>query len=144
MEQCGEIIINKPSESTFKYYNDPAYRSLWQVNLDSSELIEGEAGKVGSKYKQVYKVNQKGEDIIEEIVDIEENKNVTKVARHKTLDVRMITYFDEVDGKTKVTSMFEVTPKNISINLLLPGVRELIKTTQSKSFEKLKQLVETH
>lgn len=143
-----EITVNKPLEEAWYVTQDASKYSQWLEGFKSMELISGDEGQVGSKYKVIV---QPGEgqpefEMIETVVAIKEYDHVTLHFDSEPMNFEQtISYKKNNDGMTTVKSASKVIGKNIMSRSMFAAMEMLMgafTSQETKNFEDLKKLIE--
>ena len=147
VEYGHEITVNKPIKEAWAVYQDESKLGEWLEGFKSIELIEGEDGEVGSKYKVIVNPGE-GEDdfeMIETIVSKEEFDHVELTFDSEMMRFDQTTTFSETDGKTTIKTDSKVSGKNLLYRSMFATMEILGGSFQGqevKHVEALKKLIE--
>lgn len=142
-----EVVADKPVIEAWAVSQDESKYSQWLDGFESIELLSGEHGKIGAKYKVVVDPGdgQAKFEMIETVVSIEEFDHVTMNFDSDFMDFEQTMTFEEADGKTSVKTDSKVMAKNI-ITRSMFAVMEMFggsfKKQEAKNIEALKKLIE--
>ena len=142
-----EITVNKSVKEAWAVHQDQSKLGQWLEGFKSIDLVEGEAGAVGSKYKVVVKPSEEEDDfeMIETIVAKEEFKNIELTFDSDMMLFDQTTTFSESDGSTTIKTDSKVSGKGIFMRSLF-GTMEMFtgsfQTQEEKHLEGLKKVIE--
>ena len=142
-----EITVNKSLKEAWAVSQDESKYGQWLDGFKSIELISGEAGAIGSKYKVV--VNpEEGQPDFEMIETVVSKKEFDHVELHFDSDMmdfdQTITY-SETDGKASIKTESKVSGKGIvmrSMFALMELFSGAFQAQEEKNIEALKKLIE--
>lgn len=77
MKYTTEVIINKDLDTCITAIQSKEAAFKWIKGLEAFDLIEGEEGKVNSKYKMVFKNGEKTSEMTETLVKVNPPTNIT-------------------------------------------------------------------
>lgn len=142
-----EITVNKPLQEAWYVTQDASKYSQWLEGFKSMELISGEEGKVGSKYKVIVqpREGQPEFEMIETVVSIKEFDQVTLHFDSKPMNFEQTISYSESNGKTTLKSNSKVIGKNIISRSMFAAMEMFtggFTKQETKNFEALKKLIE--
>lgn len=142
-----EITVNKSVEEAWAVHQDESKFGLWLDGFKSIDLIEGEAGAVGSKYKVVVNPGEGQPDfeMIETVVALEEFDHVELSFDSEMMRFDQTTTFSESDGKTTIKTESKVKGNGIimrSLFALMEMFGGSFQTQEEKNVEALKKVIE--
>lgn len=141
-----EITVDKSIEEAWAVSQDKTKFSQWLEGFDSMELISGNHGEVGSKYKIIV-TPQDGEapfEMIETIVSKKELDHINMHFDNEMMDFDQIISFSEKGGKTHVKTSSTVTAKGLLIRSIFATMEMLggaFQKQEAKNMEALKQVI---
>jgi hypothetical protein len=142
-----EITVNKPIKEAWAVSQDDSKYDQWLDGFKSIDLISGDKGTVGSKYKVVVSPGEGQPDfeMIETIASIEEFDHVKLDFDSDFMDFEQTISFKETDGMTTVTTDSKVIGKNIMSRSMF-AIMELLGGTftaqETKNIDALKKVME--
>jgi len=143
-----EFQVNKSIQEAWAVSQDVSKYSQWLEGFKSIELISGEEGAVGSKYKVIVDPGEGQPDnfeMIETVVSIKEFDHVTLHFASEPMDFEQTISFKEKDGMTNVKSDSKVLGKGAvsrSAFALMEMLGGAFTAQETKNFESLKKLIE--
>ena len=142
-----EISVDKPVKEAWAVAQDEAKYDQWLAGFQSIELLSGEKGKVGSKYKVVVKPGEGQEEfeMIETVVSMKEFDHVSMDFASDFMDFKQTMSFAEVDGKTKIKTDSEVLGKGIVSRSMFAIMQKLggaFTKQEAKNIDALKRVIE--
>ena len=143
----SEITANKSVEEAWAVANDDSKSTLWLDGLKSFDLISGEKGKVGSKYKVIVNPGEGQEDfeMTETIISVKENDHIEMHFDSEMMDFEQIMKFKEENGKTTITTESKVMAKGIMSRAFF-AIMEMLGGTftaqEMKNMNALKKLID--
>lgn len=143
MKCISQVIINKPVEEVWNYFDNPDNMTKWLTGLQSFEHLSGTPGEVGAKSKHTYDNNGKTIVLIEEITSRIANKELKGTLTHDMMESTMDNQFEDLgDGRTKVTATVNTKFKSLVFKLLSPFMKRGFQNRQNNDLRRLKELVE--
>lgn len=142
-----EITVDKPLRESWAVHQDPSKLNQWIDGFKSIELIEGERGAVGSKYKVLVTPSPEQGDfeMIETIISKKELDHISLTFDSEMMRFDQKTSFSQSNGKTVVITDSEVFGKGILMRSMFAMMEVLGGTFQSqevKNIEALKKTIE--
>ncbi len=142
-----EITVNKPIKEAWAVTQDQSKYAQWLEGFKSMELISGEEGVVGSKYKVIVNPGEGQADfeMIETLVDIKEFDYVKMDFDSEAMEFKQTISFKENDGKTTVKTDSKVIGKGImsrSIFAIMETLGGAFTAQETKNIEALKKVIE--
>ena len=142
-----EITVNKSLNEAWAVSQDESKANQWIAGLKSIELISGEKGTVGSKYKVVVNPGEGQEDfeMIETVVSIKEYDHIEMNFDSEMMDFAQTISFKEADGKTTIKTDSKVMAKGImmrSMFALMETFGGVFQAQEEKNIEALKKVIE--
>ncbi len=110
-----EITVNKSLKEAWAVSQDQSKLGQWLDGFKSIELISGEKGKVGSKYKVIVSPGdgQPDFEMIETVISVKEFDHVKLKFDSDFMDFEQVISFQEKDGMTAVKTDSEVVGNNL-------------------------------
>ncbi len=142
-----EITVSKSLEEAWAVTQDESKYHLWLEGFKSIDLISGEKGEVGSKYKVVVNPGEGQPDfeMIETVESIEEFDHVDLHFDSDMMDFDQKMLFSETDGEVKVKTESTVTGKNLimrSMFALMETFGGSFQAQEEINIEALKKVIE--
>lgn len=144
-----EIAVNKSVKEAWAVVQDETKLGQWLEGFKSIDLISGEAGEVGSKYKVVVNPGE-GQDDFEMVETIVSKKEFDHITLNFDSDVMVFdqtTSFAEANGKTSIKTDSKVSGKGMmmrSMFALMNLFSDAFQTQEVKNIEALKKLIEAN
>lgn len=143
-----EITVNKALQDAWAIQQDETKMKDWLKGFQSIELISGQKGKVGSKYKVVIKPEPDQPDFImtETVVSVKEYDHMTLSLDSEMMVFDQTTSFTENDGKTTIKTESVVKGKGImmrSMFALMDLFGGSFKKQEVENIENLKKVIES-
>jgi len=137
VEYGHEITVNKSVKEAWAVHQDESRLGEWLAGFKSIELLEGESGAVGSKYKVLVNPGEGQEDfeMTETITEMEAFKKVGMQFDSDMMIFDQTTTFGEKDGKTTIKTDSKVKGKGIMMRSMF-AVMEMF----GGSFQKQEEL----
>ena len=141
-----EITVDKSLKEAWAVSQDESKYALWLDGFKSMELISGEKGAVGSKYKVVVNPGegQKDFEMTETIVSMNEFDNVLLHFDSDMMDFDQTISFSENEGKANVKTESTVSAKGVmmrSMFALMEMIGGSFQAQEEKNVEALKILI---
>ena len=143
MKISTTIIINKPVQQVWEYFDNPDNMVNWLTGFKKWEHLTGEKGEIGAKAKQYY--DNRGREIvmIEEITEKEPYKRFAGTLTHHSMDgVIEANFTDLGDGTTQLESINDTKFKMFALQVLSPFLKKSFQKRQDSDLAKLKELIE--
>lgn len=124
MKYKTEVIIDVPRDKVVEYFDSAENLKEWQPGFVSMELISGNKGEVGSKYRMKYKMRNREVEMIETITRKELPERFDGTYEAKGVWNLMENHFEELpEGKTRWWSDVEFRFKGFMkiMGWLMPG-----------------------
>ena len=142
-----EITVSKSLKEAWAVSQDETKYSQWLDGFKSMELISGEYGAVGSKYKVVVSPGEDQPDfeMIETLASKEEFDHVEMDFDSDFMDFKQTITFKENDGKTTITTDSKVMGKNVmsrSMFVIMETLAGAFTVQETKNMEALKKVIE--
>jgi hypothetical protein len=142
-----EISTSKSVKEAWAVTQDESKYSQWLEGFKSIELIEGEKGAVGSKYKVIVNPGegQPEFEMIETVISLVDNDHVNLHFDSDMMDFDQVISVRESDGKTYVKTESTVGAKGIMMKSMFAMMETLGGTFQSqeeKNINALKKVID--
>ncbi len=147
MEIRLPITINKPVASVFATFTDLNIAKETLTGIKSLEIIQGsEQMAVGTRWKETREMM--GKDSTEEmwVTELTQNKSYKVAAESHGTKYLSTFLFEEQDGKTKVTWIFEGIPQTFAAKMMSLTAKLFmgpLKKMMYKDLEELKAACES-
>jgi uncharacterized membrane protein len=137
-----EITVDKSIKEAWAVTQDETKNSEWLEGFKSIELISGDKGAVGSKYKVVVNSGEDQEDFVmtETIVSLVENEHITLHFDSDMMDFDQTISFREADGKAIVKTESTVSGKGIIMRSMFATMQTIFGTFQSQEEKNINAL----
>ncbi len=141
-----EITVNKSAKEAWAVQQDESKFGQWLEGFKSIDLISGEAGTVGSKYKVI--VQPEGQpdfEMIETVLSVKEFDHMRMELDSDMMLFDQTTSFAEADGKTTIKTASTVNAKGMmmrSMFALMEIFGGSFKKQEVKNIEALKKVIE--
>ncbi len=143
MKVFSKVIINKPVEEVWAFFDNPDNLSKWLTGFVSFENISGLPGQVGTKSKHIYENNGKNLELIELITSRIENKEFKGTLSHKMMVSTMDNQFKDLgNGRTELTADVETKFKSLVFQILSPIMKRNFQKRQDEDLRRLKYAIE--
>ena len=135
--------IDRPVEDAWEVLMDESRMGEWLEGYKSMELIEGEPLTVGSKHKLVFEENGKEMTFTETVTAIEPLKEFSFDFDHDMMSSSIqMTLESTGPASTRITNRTKFSANGFFINLLMFFMTPRMKSRQSRSYARLKALIE--
>ena len=141
------ITVDKPVEEAWAVSQDEAKFADWLKGFKSIELIEGQQDEIGSKYKVIVNPGEGQDDfeMIQTLVDYKEFDYATLHFDSEFMIFEQTIDYEEVDGKTTITSDSKVAAKGFMTRAMF-AVMDLLTNSfqkqEAENFNNLKKLID--
>ncbi len=143
-----EITVNKSLEEAWAVQQDETKLGQWLEGFQSIELISGEKGKVGSKYKVVVKPEGQPDFVMTETIkSIKEMDHFTIEMDSDMMLFDQTISFKESNGKVAIKTDSKVTGKGLmtkSMFALMETLGGMFQKQEAKNIEALKTVIESN
>ncbi len=144
-----EITVEKPIKEAWAVYQDATKYDQWLEGFKSIDLISGERGAVGSKYKVVVDPGdgQPDFEMIETIESLKEFDYLTMNFDSEMMVFDQTTFFSKKDGKTTIKTDSRVSGKGLpmrSIFAIMDIFGDSFQKQEVKNIERLKKVIENN
>ncbi len=141
-----EITVDKSAKEAWAVHQDPTKLGQWIRGFKSIELISGEEGAVGSKYKVVVDPGEGQPEFImtETIASKKEMDHITLKFDSDMMVFDQTTTFAEVAGKTTITTDSKVKGNGMmmrSMFALMTLLSDSFHEQEIKNVEALKKVI---
>ena len=142
-----EISVDKPVKETWAVTQDESKFDQWLEGFKSIELIEGEKGQPGSKYKVIVNPGDGQEDfeMIQTVVSVNEFKNVKMHFDSEFMDFEQTITHLESDGITTVKTDSKVIAKGAMMRSMFAIMETFggsFTAQEKKNIEALKKVID--
>lgn len=142
-----EITVNKSAKEAWAVQQDKSKLAEWLKGFKSIDLISGEEGQVGSKYKVVVNPGEGQPDfeMIETVVSFKEFEHINLSFDSDMMVFNQITSFAETDGKTTIKTDSKIDGKGMmmrSMFALMEMLRGSFQAQEVENIENLKTVIE--
>ncbi len=143
----SEITVSKSVEESWAVSQDESKLALWLEGFKSMELISGEKGAVGSKYKIVVNPSDGQEDfeMIETVVSVKEYDHISMEFDSDMMGFRQTILFKKNGEGTTITTESKVLGKGMmmrSMFALMEMTAGAFGKQETKNMEALKKVIE--
>ncbi|MEO1513429.1 MAG: SRPBCC family protein [Bacteroidota bacterium] len=144
-----EVTVNKSIEEAWAVSQDESKYSQWLEGFQSIELISGEKGAVGSKYKIVVDPGD-GQDLfemVETVVSVKEFDHVSMEFDSEMMDFEQTMSFTKEGEQTRIKTESKVIGKSLgtrSMFAIMEMVLGAFTAQEAKNIEALKTLIENN
>jgi len=141
-----EISMDKSVKEAWAVSQDESKYHQWLAGFKSMELLSGEYGKVGSKYKVIVNPGEGQEDfeMTETVISKKEFDHVTLHFDSDMMDFDQTISYSEAEGKSHIKTESTVSGKGIimrSMFTLMEWLGGSFQAQEVKNIEALKKLV---
>ena len=137
----GEILINRPVEQVFDYVADQRNELIYNARMLQSEKITAGPIGVGTRFRATARSGRRAVEMLIEITEYERARRLSSRTRMSSVDVNGGLTFDPVDGATRMSWSWEVSPKG-PLRLLGPLVARLGRRQEETIWTGLKAQLE--
>lgn len=147
VEYGSEITVSKSIEEAWAVSEDASKYHLWLDGFKSMDLIEGEYGKVGSKYKIIVNPGEGQEDfeMIETLIARVDFDHISMHFDSEMMDFEQVISFSEEDGMTHIVTESKVIGKGAmmrSMFALMEKMGGAFTAQEAKNQNALKKVIE--
>ena len=142
----SKITVDKDVKEAWAVAEDDSKYAQWLEGFQSIELLEGEYGEVGSKYKVVVKPGEDEEnfEMIETVVSKKDFDHIEMHFDSDMMDFEQIMLFTETDGKASIETKSKVMGKGLMMRSMFATMETLFGAftkQEGKNMEALKKLI---
>ena len=138
----SRISVNKPAAHAFAVFMDDNKRADWMTGFKSIEIISGNRGEVGSKYKLAIEENGELREMEETITAFKENELFAFKLINDVMFVDAEITFVESHGQTTITASNLVEGRNWIWKSLLGLFKGNISNQSQEMYENLQHVIE--
>jgi uncharacterized membrane protein len=144
-----EISVDKPLKEAWAVSQDETKLDQWLKGFKSIELISGESGEDGSKYKVIVNPGegQKDFEMIETQISKEEFDHISQHFDSDMMDFDQTMSFSETNGKTTLKTESSVKGKGLmmrSMFALMHLTTDSFQKQEAENIENLKKVIEAN
>jgi len=141
-----EITVDKPAKETWAIAQDVSKFDQWIEGFKSMELISGEQGKPGSKYKVIVSPGEGQEDMemIETFKSVKEYELIEMSFENEAMNMDYSVSHSESNGKTTIKTHAKSKGKNIFFRSMfaIMDMFGMFNAQEKKNVEALKKVIE--
>ena len=137
------VLVDKPVTHSFSVFNNPFNMSKWMPGFKSINVLSGLPNQVGSRWELVFEEGGEEIVVVEEMTGFERNKLFAFNLSGDVLDSKVKITFEEVDGKTRITSTTIATGNNLILRSLFPLMKSTFQDRELEAYTNLKELIES-
>ncbi len=138
----NSVTINKPRSEVWKIFNDEARMKDWLEGLESVELVSGEKGQPGSKYKLVIAGEGENVEIYETMKEVRTEALYSFVLDAEPLTNEVEVTFADKDGGTEMVQKEAVAGKSLVWRSLFYWLQSTFQTNSKRNLENFKRIAE--
>ena len=144
-----EITVDKSAKEAWAVHQDESQYGEWLEGFKSIDLVEGNMGEIGSKYKVVVNPGEGQPDfeMIETIVSKKDFDHITLNFDSDGMIFDQTTSFSEKDGKTTIKTDSKVQGKGMMMKSMF-AMMEIFggafHAQEVKNIERLKQVIQSN
>lgn len=143
----AEITVTKPLNEAWAVSEDDSKYALWLDGFKSMELISGQYGEVGSKYRIIVNPGEGQPDfeMIETVISREEFDHVSMSFDSEMMDFEQTITFTEEDGAVNIKTDSKVIGKSIpmrSMFAIMEMAMGAFEKQEAKNMNALKKVIE--
>ncbi len=143
MKYTCMLRIERPLQTVWTFFIDPANLSQWSRGFSGYELLEGRPGSVGARVKHRYEERDRPLEFIDEITEVEPLRRLCSRKKHSTMEINVVNNFRSVgDSVTELDSQVEVKFLTPMFKLLGPFMKSEFRNRQNADFKALKNALE--
>lgn len=142
LEYESRVAIDLPRDRVWEKFNDDSKMKEWLRGLESIELVEGEKGKPGSRYRLVIENEGERVEILETMKEIRPPELYSFTLEAEPLINEVAVTFSEVDGKTEMIQKEAVTGKSLVWRSLFYWLQSTFQRNSKENLIKFKQYAE--
>jgi len=137
----GEILINRPVEMVFDYVADQRNEPIYNPKMLRSEKITDGPIGVGTRFRATARSGWRAVEMLIEITEYDRPRRLGSRTTMASVDVNGGSTFEPVDGATRMSWSWEVSPKG-PLRLLSPLVARLGRRQEQTIWTGLKAQLE--
>ncbi len=131
-----QVTVNRPPAVAWKVFNDETRMGEWLIGFQSMDLIAGEKGAVGSRYRMVFIDEGETIEMEEEMLTVVPEKEFSFVLRNDFIEAEVMIRLEAADAGTLITSDNKVT----GVGLIAPLMPLLVGSMQERQIEQYQLL----
>ncbi len=138
----SRVTIDKLREEAWKKFMQTENMDKWLIGFKSIELVSGEQGAVGSKYKIVIEENGQRMEAFETVKEVVENERFAfELASDMVSDDIIVTFTDKGDA-TEVVQSETIKGKGILWRALFYWMQSSMSQRSQDNLNNLKKYIE--
>src|SRR5215204_1626267 len=137
----GEILINRPVEMVFDYVADQRNELAYNPRMVRSEKITGGPIGVGTRFRASARSGRRAMEMLIEITQYDRPRRLGSQTTMSSVDINGGLTFEPVGGATRMSWLWEVSPK-WPLRLLGPLVARLGRRQEQTIWTALKTQLE--
>lgn len=137
-----EIEVDKPLAEVHAAFNNPDNLPRWLTGLERTELLSGEAGKVGAKTRQVYLERGRTVELVETITAVDPGRSMDGVIEGPGMEATLHVEFEDRGESTVVRFRSGFKAKSLMMWFMLPFFKGGIRKRQQGDLERFGEMME--
>lgn len=140
----SRVIINKPVNEVWDFFQDPDNLRLWLSGFQRVEHISGTPGTTGAKAKHYFL--EKGKELVldEEIMEVIPQKKLTGTLGSSMMVNTVTNYFNDLgNNQTEYSLSSDTQFKGFFWKQVGPLMKGEFKKRQESDLQRLKQVLES-
>jgi len=137
------VLVNKPVSHSFSVFMNPFNTKKWLPGFVSVASISGLPDQVGSTYELIFEEDGERFILTEVMTGFEHNKLFAFDMSNEYLVSKVRITFEDVDGKTRITSTSETSAKNFIFRSLFPFMKSQFQERNDQTYANLKRVIES-
>lgn len=143
MTIISTILINRPVKTVWDFFHSKENLQALEVGFKDSQVVNGVPGEVGSQRKHTFEDSDVSEEMIEEITHVIPYKEYHGILRHQLMVSNMKNVFHEKGQQTELQVTVQTEFKSITLKIISPIMRHILKRHQDKELISLKRVIES-
>lgn len=135
--------VDRPVEEVWAVLQDEQRSAEWKTGCRAAELVEGERGRVGSRYRLEFTERGKAFTIEATVVASKENEEYTVVYDHETMSSRVRTLLRPEAGGTHVAVEMSVSGNTFAGKAMIAAGKGMMRRRMEDDLGRFKRLVES-
>jgi len=138
-----ETQVDRSVADVWRVLEDERRSTEWKTGCRAVELLEGEPGRVGVRWRLRFLERGREFDLEATVVAVKEGEEYTVVYDHETMTSRIRTRLAAANGGTRVVVEVSVSGNTFAGKAMIAAGKGLMRGRLEGDLERFKQLVES-
>ena len=142
VKYSNSLLIDAPIEKSWSIFMDQDRFSEWMSGFERFEILEGQKGEVGAKYRLHFKEGEKDIRIDETVTHIDPPNHYGFDIDTEVFDGHIDVKFEEDGSKTRMTAGSEFRGKSAFLRSMFAMMKSSFKKNELSNYVRLKDIIE--